>query len=327
MNNVTFKQLQAFVILCHERNFRSTSERLCVTPPAVTATIQSLEETIGLKLFDRSTRSVSLTPYAEDFLPIAERLLEDLERALKDLHSLTRMEKGSVIVTGASSMISYVIAPAVAELASQHPEVKVTLLQDSTEGAVRQVLEAKADFCITAFGDNTQDVASHPLIEDRFGVTCHQDHPLALQMKQSVTPNDAANYATIGLSRGNGLRAVFEHDQKLPPSFRRPSQEVSNVVLMKSFIEQNLGIAILPALAARLLLHPQIVFIPIRRPLHRRLNIVKRRGRNLSPAAKLLCQLMFDKLTLLDNDPMIKVLTSARDLQKFANNFRKPRST
>jgi len=316
MRNVTFKQLQAFVILCHERNFRSTSERLCLTPPTVTATIQSLEEAIGLKFFDRSTRSVNLTSHAESFLPIAERLLDDLERALEDLHAVSRMEKGSVVVTGASSLILHVLAPAVAEMARRHPEIKVTLLQDSTENAVKQVLEAKADFCVTAFGESTPEIAAHPLIKDRFGITCHHDHPLA-KSRSSVHLHDAASFTTIGLSRGNGLQAVFEHSKRVPASLRKPSQEVSNVALMLPFIEQNLGIAVLPALSARLLRRPPITFIPIRGPLYRHLSLVMRRGRSLSPAARRLCQIMFDKLSCFDEDPLISVVTSAQQLDAF----------
>jgi LysR family carnitine catabolism transcriptional activator len=316
MYSVTFKQLQAFVVLAHERNFGRTAERLHVTPPTITASIKTLENAVGLRFFDRSTRSVVLTTQAEQFLPIAERLLEDLARALGDLNALTERRTGSVIVAGATSFIANVLTPAVAELAVKHPYIKVRLIQEATQTVLRQVAESKADFGVTALNETVPELASMLLVADRFGVVCHRDHPLA-RKKAALDLEQVARYSVIGLSRAHGLQSAFEDNENIPAAFRSPSHEVSNVTLMEPFLERNIGIALLPALSARRIARDSIVFRPIRLSISRRLYLVVRRGRSLTPAAQSLTELMFDYLLRLRGDPMLQVPNTIAQCRAF----------
>lgn len=316
MYGVTFKQLQAFVVLAHERNFGRAAERLHVTPPTITATIKTLESSVGLRLFDRSTRSVTLTAHAEHFLPIAERLLDDLARALGDLKALSSRRKGSVIAIGATSFITHVLGPAVAELASSHPEIKVRLIQESTTRVIQEVLEGKADFGITALREPVPDLATLPLISDRFGIACHRDHPLARQ-DGPIELRDAAQYPVIGLNPTNGLQVALASNPRIPAAFRAPLREVSTVNLMSSFLEQNRSVALLPALSARIVQRPSLVFRPVRLATIRKLQLVLPRRRSLTPAAQALTELMYGQLHRLRGDPMLRILASADDLRAF----------
>ena len=314
MSRVTFKQLQAFVMLAHEQNFGRTAERLHVTPPTVTASIKSLEAAVGIRLFDRSTRSVALTPHAEYFLPTAERLLLDLQRALDDLGALSARRKGSVVACGATSFIGSVLAPAVAELATTYPEIRVELVQAPTVGIVRQVSEGNADFGVTSLRENPAGLIRILLLQDHFGVICHKDHPLAAK-RSAIAFEEVARYPVIGLNRTNGLQAVIETTAQIPQAIRLPSHEVSNVSLMAHFLERNVGVALLPALAARNLRHAPVVVRPLKTPISRRLYLVMRRGRSLSPAATSLIHLMFQHLMLLRGDPMLTLAETEEALR------------
>lgn len=312
MSQVTFKQLQAFVLLAQVQSFGRTAERLHVTPPTVTAAIKSLEAAIGMRLFDRSTRSVMLTPHAERFLPTAERLLLDLQRALDDLKALSERRKGSVVACGATSFIASVLAPAVAEMATTYPEIRVQLMQAPTVSIVRQVAEGHADFGVTSLHEKSDGVDSVLLAQDRFGVVCHRQHPLAGK-RRPIELKDLAPLPTIGLNRTNGLQALLERSAEVPQNVRTPSHEVSNVSLMAPFLERNVGVALLPALAARNLRHVPVVFRPLKAVITRELYLVTRRGRSLSPAAASLVHIMFGHLRTLKGDAMLTV-TDAADL-------------
>ncbi len=317
MYGVTFKQLQAFVALARERNFGRAAERLHVTAPTITATIKTLESALGLRLFDRSTRSVTLTAHAEHFLPIAERLLDDLARALGDLKALSSRRTGSVVALGATSFITHVLAPAVAELASSNPEIKVRLIQESTNGVVREVLDGKADFGITALREAVPGLAILPLLADRFGIVCHRDHPLATQ-QGPIELRDAARYPVISLNHTNGLQVALASNPRIPAAFRSPLREVSTVNLMTSFLEHNMSVALLPALSARIVQRPTLVFRPARLATIRKLQLVLPRHRSLTPASQALIELMHGQLQRLRGDPMMRILASAQDLRAFA---------
>src|SRR5919205_1072597 len=100
--NITLKQLRAFAAVAREQSFTRAAERLHVTQSALTAAIKALEEELNLRLFDRSTRAVVLTPQGQHFLPVAEKLLRDLTESLDDLKTLADRQRGSVTVAAAA---------------------------------------------------------------------------------------------------------------------------------------------------------------------------------------------------------------------------------
>ncbi|HSV78329.1 MAG TPA: LysR family transcriptional regulator [Ramlibacter sp.] len=306
MVNVTFKQLRAFVVLAREQSFVRAAERLHVTPPTLTASIKMLEEALDLRLFDRSTRSVILTGHARSFLPVAERLLEDLDHALAELSGKAALHTGSVVVTGATSFIAYVLSPAVARLAVAHPGVRVRLNEAATEAARRSVLDGEADFGVTTLHAADASLAATRLVTDRFGLLCHRDHSLAA-LGAPVPLAELGSHVFVGLSRLNAVQAILEADRRVPDSARRPAYEVSDVPLLAPLIERGVGLALLPAMAARTIAHRSLVFRPIAAVLQRHIYFITQRGRTLAPAAYALVELMLDELQRLPSDPFVSV--------------------
>lgn len=98
--NVTLRQLRAFVAVAQEQSFTRAAARLHVTQSTLTASIQALESEIGMRLFDRSTRSVLATPQGQQFLPAAERMLRELQEALEEMRQTADRRRGSVAGEG-----------------------------------------------------------------------------------------------------------------------------------------------------------------------------------------------------------------------------------
>jgi LysR family carnitine catabolism transcriptional activator len=315
MQNVTFKQLRAFVVLAREQSFVRAAERLHVTPPTLTTSIKTLEDALELKLFDRSTRSVVLTAQAQSFLPVAERLLEDLDRALKDLHNKVSLHTGSVVVTGATSFLSYVLSPAVARLALAHPGVRVRLNEAATEAARRGVLDGEADFGITTLHEPDPSLHAIRLASDRFGVLCRRDHPLAAG-DEPITFPELAPHRFVGLSRINGVQVILEADRRLPESARRPAYEVSDIPLLAPLIEQAVGVSLLPAMAARSIMRRTLVFRPLASVVQRHIYFITQRGRSLSPAAHALVELTLEELRRVPSDALVSVSRTSANLLK-----------
>ena len=317
MPSMTFKQLRAFVVLAREQSFVRAAERLHVAPPTLTASIKTLEDALDLRLFDRSTRNVVPTAQARSFLPVAERLLEELDRALADLHSKASLQTGSVVVTGATSFIVYVLSPAVARLALDHPGVRVRLNEAATEAARRAVLDGEADFGVTTLHEPDPSLSATRLASDRFGLMCHRDHPLAAG-NTPVALADLAAHAFVGLTRLNGVRAILEVDRRLPEAARRPFYEVSDVPLLAPLIEKGVGVALLPAMAARTIARRSLVFRPLAAVVQRHIYFIRLRGRSLAPAAHALVELMLDELQRLPSDDSVSVSRRSASLLKGA---------
>ena len=85
---LTIRQLQAFVLVAHTRSFSRAAEQLYLTQSGASVMIRELEEQLGFRLFERTTRHVSLTDYGARFLPAAEHSLEELQSAAASIGRL-----------------------------------------------------------------------------------------------------------------------------------------------------------------------------------------------------------------------------------------------
>ncbi|MBV1889303.1 MAG: LysR family transcriptional regulator, partial [Proteobacteria bacterium] len=110
-----------------------------LSPTAATQRIQSLEDSLGAKLFNRTTRSVALTSDGETFLQHARRIVENIEDARSDISGGTKIIKGELRVAASASFGRRYIAPNVTEFLRKHPQVRVRLdFSDSVVNIVDQ---------------------------------------------------------------------------------------------------------------------------------------------------------------------------------------------
>src|SRR3954468_10380699 len=112
IRDITLRQLRAFLAVARERNFTRAAARLRLTQSALTMSIKGLEAEVGVKLLDRTTRSVAPTAQGARCVAVAERLSEERERALDDLWAHAERQRGLVVVAATASLISHAFAPA-----------------------------------------------------------------------------------------------------------------------------------------------------------------------------------------------------------------------
>jgi LysR family transcriptional regulator, carnitine catabolism transcriptional activator len=310
MAEVSIRQLRAFVTLARERSFTRAAARLHVSPSAVTIAIRELEAGIGLRLFDRSTRSVEATRPAAAFLPLAERLLGELEHGLDDLRSLAERQKGSVAVAAAASFINYVLAPAVAALARAHPGIAVRVIEDTTESLARRVLEGEVDFGVTTLWRPMDEVDATPLLQDRVGIMLSPRHPLA----RADGPLDwsvISQFPLASLATGAGIRAQLDNHPKVAKLLQRPLYEVSNVSALQALVVRGVGLAVIPWMSARQASGGTMPYRPLQHPVvWRELFLIRRARRSLTPAALELVRMLIEELRSLDRSKHIRIAPS-----------------
>jgi len=317
MTGVTLKQLRAFATIARERSFTRAAAQLGVSQSALTIAIRELEAELRVKLLDRSTRSVQLSPQATEFLPAIERLLGDLNHTLEDMRNLAELRKGSVVISAAASFINYVLAPAVATLAENHPGVSVRLDEDTTETVAQRVSEGEADLGITTLWRMMDSLDVQLLLRDKFGVIHPADHPLA-SIEGQLRWGQISPYPMVSLGRGAGVREVIDHNKAVTAILRQAAYEVSSIFVLKALIERRVGIAVLPTFAAQAILGDSLVFRPLRQPVvQRELFLIRRRGQSLAPAARQVGLLMLEQLAGLAANSDIEITEPADCLPFF----------
>jgi DNA-binding transcriptional LysR family regulator len=315
--NITLKQIRAFATVARERSFTRASERLHLTQSTLTTSIKILESEIGMRLFDRSTRSVVLTAQGTSFLPVAERMLRDLHDSLEDLRMTADRQRGSVTVAAAPSFINYVVAPAVAWMASAYPGISVRLAEETTEGVTRMVLGGEADFGVITLFQPVPTLDASLVLSDVYGAVYRAGHPLDDEAAP-LSWTRLTGHTLVALAGANGIRALVDRHPKIPPGFKNPAYEVGSMSSLRSLLELGFCYTMLPSLAARPLVADGLCYRPLSKPVVRRhLYAVKKKGRTLSPSALALLESMTESLGRIDGDANLKIVFTPREMQAF----------
>ncbi len=283
-DNITVRQLRAFVMIAHERSFTKAAARLNVTQSALTSSIKVFESVLGLRLFDRTTRVVELTAYGERFAATAERILEDMGRALDDLRSHAERQHGLVVIAATATVINYLLVPALRQLSEQYPGIRVRLIEELTDGAVDRLRNAEIDLALTTLERPEADVDAIPILRDRFELVCSPHHPLAKD-RSTLQWSAFSRHEAVGLSQQSGIRGLLDGHHLGQNAVRDMRYEVSSVAGLKSMVESNLGIAAVPGLIASEMVQSGIVRRSLAPAIWRTVSLATRLGRSPTPAA------------------------------------------
>ena len=283
--NFDLNDLQAFRAVVELGSFRKAAEAVNISQPALSRRIDKLEAALGVRLFERTTRSVSLTTVGRVFAPSAEQLLDDLDVALLGIRDVSSSRLGHVTIACVPSVAYYFLPNVVASYHRRFPRIRVKLLDSSANEVLSSVISGEADFGVSFLGSQESEVEFKVLLQERFVAACRRDHPLA--RKKRVTWNELYEHEYVSVDKTSGNRLLL--DQALSAvAPRTPSVcETRHVTTMLGLIEAGLGVAAVPSMAMPVRDHPVLTSVPLVDPVvKRRVGIVRRRGRPLTPAAE-----------------------------------------
>jgi LysR family carnitine catabolism transcriptional activator len=123
--NWSARDLQVFLKLAETLNFRRTAEQVHLSQPAVSGLITRLEESLGVRLFDRTTRSVQLTDAGQVFVERAELLCRQGADAVRAVRDVAELRVGKVIMAALPSLAATVVPLAFARFAASYPGVQL----------------------------------------------------------------------------------------------------------------------------------------------------------------------------------------------------------
>ena len=291
--NFDLNDLQAFRAVVELGSFRKAADAVNISQPALSRRIDKLEAALGVRLFERTTRSVTLTTVGRVFAPSAEQLLDDLDVALLGIRDVASSRLGHVTIACVPSVAYYFLPGVIASFHASYPRIRVKLLDGSANEVLGAVISGEADFGVSFMGSQESEVEFKLLLQEKFVAACRRDHPLAKKKRVSWREMYEYDYVSVDKTSGNRLlldQALAEVTPKAPSVC-----ETRHVTTMLGLVEAGLGVAAVPSMAMPARDHPILTSVPLVEPVvTRRVGIVKRRGRPLAPAAQQFHQTIID---------------------------------
>ena len=287
--NLSTRQLRAFLALAEQRSFTRAAVLTHLSQPAFSALIRALEDALGQRLFDRSTRHVELTPEGSEFGIAARRVLAEFDGAVAGAQDFAARRRGRVAVALLPSLAAGWLPGVLAEFRAACPGIELQVTDVLSEACIEQVRSGKADFAIAATRAETPELRADLFCSDGFHLVCPAGHPLATATE--LRARDVAAFAFIHLSRTSSVRQYL--DAALQPLQMNTLMEVDQLATVMGMVRAGLGISIVPSLTLFHFQHPEIVTRPLAwAGLMRRIYLVRRRDRSLSLAAQSLHDLV-----------------------------------
>ncbi len=279
--NIGLEDVRAFLVIAELESFSQAADRLAVSQSALTRRIQKIEDHLGARLFNRSTRRVELTAVGKAFSPLAHRMVGEFERSLGQINDVIQKRRG--VVTVASLMtVAFGLLPLVAErFSAAHPKVRLRVLDATGAEISDHVRSGEAEFGIDMEGEPDAEIAFEPLAVDRYVLACRPDHPLAGETP--IRWSTIKGHACVVLGPRSGIgRQLRAAVPTLDWQF-----EMQHLSTVMGFLAAGMGVAAIPSLALTSVNRADLVYRPLTGPeVKRRIGLIRRRGTALSPAAQ-----------------------------------------
>jgi DNA-binding transcriptional LysR family regulator len=293
--NFGLLDLRVFLAIFDCGHFHKAAELLNLSQPSLSRRLRTMEARLGAPLFERSTRSVVPTLAGRQLEPMVRRLLDELDSSFLSISGLGEDRRGLVTISSIPAAAIYFIPRVFRQFSQQYPLIRLRVLDRSPRETLECVMRGEAEFGINMIGSTETDVMFPPVIDDPYVLVCHREHTLA--KKRNLTWRSLADHPLIRSGRENsGNRALLDGALSKEGVQLDWLFEVNNLTTSLGLVEAGLGAAVLPRLAAPHGPHPVIVTKPIRSPeVTRTIGIIERRKGRLSPAARLLRDLVLSE--------------------------------
>jgi DNA-binding transcriptional LysR family regulator len=255
--------LRAFVAVAEELHFGRAAARLQMAQSPLSQTIQKLEKDLGVRLFERSTRTVSLTAEGHTFLPHVYRVLEDVETARQAARSSTGGVYGRVTIGFAGVLNHRALPPLTRAVRQRFPDVDLKLLgRVMTRDAITQLESGTIDLAFVGLPVGSESVMSRLIRREPFGAVLPVDHRLAGEAAIDLRDLADDGFVTTPLSAGSALQESAMR-ACVDAGFRpRVVQEITDPYMILMLVAAGVGVALMTSGIADLT-PPGTVFIPL----------------------------------------------------------------
>jgi len=282
--NLSSRQLNAVLAVVEYRSFVAAASFLKMSQPALTRTIKQIETELGVLLFSRSTRQVTITDAGKEFAALAERLLNDLKISVENMRELADQPRGQIVVASVVSLANAVLPTLIADYSRRFPGIEVHL-REGLHSAVRdEVRGGLADFGIGYIDDAPKSFITENLGVETFHVVLPRDSALARRRK--IELRAMADASLVSFPVESRTRRIVDGAAAAAGLSFQYSMTTNRLPTLHGLVRNRVGLAVVPASERPSPDDPDLISRPlVGQRLACQIGVMRLRERELNPAA------------------------------------------
>ena len=246
--------LEAFIAVAEELHFSKAASRLNLAQSPLSQTIRRLERDLGTPLFDRNTRSVTLTPAGQALLPYARKVFEDLELGRQATRARDGVVYGTVSIGFSGALNHQTLPPLTRAVRHRFPDVTLSLTgRVMTRDGVEHLERGDLDLAFVGLPIDPSRVRTRLIGREPLGVVLPIDHPLAARSAIDLADLADEQFISLPLAAGSSL-AQLTAQACIDAGFRpRIVQEITDPFMILTLVSAGVGIALMTSDAVQIM--------------------------------------------------------------------------
>lgn len=289
--NISLRHLKALTLLAETKSFGLAAQKLGMSQPALSQAIARLEDSLAVKLIDRTTRSVKLTPFAESIVLRLRYSVMEIEELLSPAGIESHSFSGQVTMSCLSSIALKIMPQVIDGYHALHPRIRISVQEDNSSGVVHRVMSGAAEIGICSDGVQNEQLSFKTFLSDQMGVVMPRNH--SLSQYAEVPWNEIYSSQLIMMSNESGLPKLLNRLGSQGRNLPEGSFVASHFGTVIALVRRGLGLALLPKVAWPQTDDLDLVARPLVAPIiAREVGLIKKRGRTLSKRAHVLAEMI-----------------------------------
>ena len=277
------RDLECFVVICEEKNFTAAAERLYISQPAISKTLNKLEEELGLRLINRNQKPIALTAEGEVLVKLAREILAQFQAAQATMAEFKNLKRGSFTIAVPPMTGAYFFPPLFAGFKKKYPSLDMRIIDGGSFASLEAVRKEKIHTGLIIFPlTEMPGMSSIPVTQQELVVCLPLGHPLSGQPFLTLQQLEAE--PVVLYNEGFVLRSIILN--AYAEAGLTPKIEISTnqFLTIKALVAKGAGISFLPAIAVNDT--DAIVTVPLDPQIHVTIGLVWNPNSFLPPACK-----------------------------------------
>jgi LysR family hydrogen peroxide-inducible transcriptional activator len=249
---MNLRDLKYIVAVAEARHFGKAAERCFVSQPTLSGQIKKLEAELGITLFERTSRSVVITPVGEAVVAHARQMMEQAEAIVQLARAHHDPLAGPLRIGAIPTLSPYLMPLILAPLKKQFPQMKLILSEELTDTLLERLRDYEIDAALLATPVKDADLETRPLFNEPFWVAYPRKH--AFYEKDKIALRDLGKENLLLLAEGHCLAEQAMdvcHIRERQVQGEMADLRASSLETLIQLVKAGYGITLVPALAMR----------------------------------------------------------------------------